>query len=216
MKIREMIDGDARPAVPLLKESQRDFRELSLAEVLAEIRAVAEGAKNVFADLDEAQLNWKPDPNRWSVGQCFEHLVTSNRLMVDAAKSAIANPPSSIWQKWRWWSKVWGREMIRTQGPVVGRKFTTPAKSTPPSHAPADIVARFITQHHELDVWIRGLDEARVGAIMASPFVGIITYSVMDGLRLLVAHDWRHLEQARRVLAALPGEPAVADRNSPK
>jgi hypothetical protein len=28
----------------------------------------------------------------------------------------------------------------------------------------------------------------------------VVTYSVLDGLRLLVAHDRRHFEQARRVM----------------
>jgi hypothetical protein len=34
---------------------------------------------------------------------------------------------------------------------------------------------------------------------MTSPFVRFITYSVLDGWRLAVAHDRRHFEQARRV-----------------
>ena len=41
---------------------------------------------------------------------------------------------------------------------------------------------------------------------MASPFVGIVTYSVLDGWRLMVAHERRHVQQARRVMAT-PGFP---------
>ena len=39
---------------------------------------------------------------------------------------------------------------------------------------------------------------------MVSPFVAAITYSVLDGLRLVVAHDHRHFEQARRVMTSMP------------
>ena len=35
---------------------------------------------------------------------------------------------------------------------------------------------------------------------MTSPFARIITYSVLDGWRLMLAHDRRHVEQARRVV----------------
>ena len=42
---------------------------------------------------------------------------------------------------------------------------------------------------------------------MTSPFVGFITYSVLDGARLMLAHDHRHIEQARRVTQA-PGFPS--------
>jgi hypothetical protein len=41
---------------------------------------------------------------------------------------------------------------------------------------------------------------------MVSPFVAFITYSVLDGCRLLVAHERRHFEQARRVTRE-PGFP---------
>jgi hypothetical protein len=36
-------------------------------------------------------------------------------------------------------------------------------------------------------------------AIMTSPFIRIVAYSVLDGWRLVLAHDRRHFEQARRV-----------------
>jgi hypothetical protein len=48
-------------------------------------------------------------------------------------------------------------------------------------------------------------DLARI--IMVSPFVGFITYSVFDGCRIIVAHERRHLEQARRVTRE-PGFPS--------
>ena len=45
---------------------------------------------------------------------------------------------------------------------------------------------------------------------MTSPFIRVVTYSVLDGWRLALAHDCRHLEQARRV-ASSPGF-RLADR----
>jgi len=53
--------------------------------------------------------------------------------------------------------------------------------------------------------WLRRLDEPRARrVIMTSPFVSFITYSVLDGARLILAHDHRHIQQADRVLQ-LPG-----------
>jgi hypothetical protein len=37
-------------------------------------------------------------------------------------------------------------------------------------------------------------------------FITLVTYSALDGWRLIVAHDQRHLEQARRVTQS-PGFP---------
>ena len=52
---------------------------------------------------------------------------------------------------------------------------------------------------------LAGRDVARI--IMVSPFVSFITYSVLDGCRLIVTHERRHFEQARRVTQA-PGFPS--------
>jgi hypothetical protein len=52
-----------------------------------------------------------------------------------------------------------------------------------------------------------GRDVARI--IMVSPFASFITYSVLDGCRLIVTHERRHFEQARRVTQA-PGFPSSA------
>ena len=49
---------------------------------------------------------------------------------------------------------------------------------------------------------------------MVSPFVSFITYSVLDGCRLIVTHERRHFEQARRVAGSRDSrhEPAPPHR----
>jgi hypothetical protein len=71
-----------------------------------------------------------------------------------------------------------------------------------------DVIERFVAAHRERSDWIRTLDpDAAARTIMVSPFVKVITYSVLDGCRLMAAHDRRHFEQARRVTqaAGFPG-----------
>jgi hypothetical protein len=65
------------------------------------------------------------------------------------------------------------------------------------------IVERFIASQHEATERVRPLDlhdPARI--IMVSPFVPFITYPVLDGCRLVAAHQRRHFELARRVIQA--------------
>jgi hypothetical protein len=56
-----------------------DLRGRDLTTVLAEASLVADETKRVFGHLSGEQLNWKPGPEEWSVGQCFHHVVISNR-----------------------------------------------------------------------------------------------------------------------------------------
>ena len=185
-----------------------DYTTLSLAEVTAEVRAVARDAEAAFGGLDERQLNWKPDATRWSVAQCFEHLLASNRLMLEHADDARHHPPRTVWQRVPLLPGLWGRVLVRSLAPGATRKFTAAPQATPTaSDIPSDVVERFVDQHRALAEWTQALDErdaARV--VMISPFVRVVTYSVLDGCRLIVAHDRRHVEQARRVTTS-PGFP---------
>jgi hypothetical protein len=181
-----------------------DYVTLPLSAVRRAIDDVARDAQATFGGLDVARLNWRPDERRWSVAQCFEHLLSTNRLMLQAADDALRNPARTVWQRLPVLPGVFGRLLIRSQSPGATRKFTASPKAQPAaSRIAGDVVRRFVDQHREIAAWMRALDEdgaARV--VMVSPFAGFVTYSVLDGCRLLAAHDRRHLEQARRVTSS--------------
>ena len=106
---------------------------------------------------------------------------------------------------------LFGQLLISSQRPEATRKFTAPAKATPAASAiDAGIISRFIAQQHEAAARIRPLDEhVAARTIMVSPFVAFISYSVLDGCRLIVTHERRHFEQAHRVTQQ-PGFPRAA------
>ena len=180
-----------------------DYTTLSLAEVRAGLDDVARDTERTFGSLDPRQLNWRPDATRWSVAQCFSHLVTANRLMFRAAQEALDDTrPRTVWQRLPGLPGFWGRMLVRSQSPESARKYTASPKAQPAtSDVGADIIATFIAQHRDATAMLQRLDEQRAAqAIMTSPFIGVITYSVLDGWRLIFAHDRRHIEQARRVM----------------
>jgi len=179
-----------------------DYTTLSLADVEAEFAAIARDTQSLFSRLDERQLNWQPAAKSWSVAQCFDHLLNANREMfqaVDAATDVARRP--TVWQRLPVLPSFFGRMLIRSQMPEATRKFTAPRKAHPASSAiDPRIVERFVAHQHEAASRVRSLggrDVARI--IMVSPFVSFITYSVLDGCRLMVTHERRHFEQARRV-----------------
>ena len=180
---------------------QIDYTTLSLAKVRTALDDVARDAQATFGGLDARQLNWKPEATRWSVAQCFEHLLKANRLMVSASEEALkAGRSRSIWQRLPVLPGLFGRMLIRSQTPGSTRKFTAAAPAQPASSdIAADVIGRFVEQHREIVGALQTLDE-RVASqtIMTSPFIRVITYSVLDGCRLMAAHDRRHVEQAQR------------------
>ncbi len=181
---------------------ERNWTALSLPEVVSELDAVARETLSVFGALGEARLNWRPDAASWSVAQCFDHLLIINRQMLGAMNAAIdGSRRAAWWQRLPGVPGFFGSVMIKSQRPDASRKFTAPTTATPRSSAiDAGILERFVAQQHDAAGRLRTLDEREAGRlIMISPFVAFITYSVLDGCRLVVTHERRHFEQARRV-----------------
>jgi hypothetical protein len=178
-----------------------NYTRLSLVEIRSMLQDVARDARATFGGLDARQLNWRPDAARWSVAQCFQHLLTSNDLVLRAAEDALRNPAKTTWRRVLL-PRLTGWMLIRSQAPTTTRKFTAPTKAQPTSsEIPADVLERFVAQHHDADEWIGTLVEpVAARAIMISPFIRFAAYSVLDACRLIVAHDRRHVEQARRVV----------------
>ena len=189
-----------------------DYTTISLADVRTELDEIARDAQMTFGALDARQLNWRADATRWSVAQCFEHLLTANRLMFNAADNALdVSGRRTVWQRVPVLPGMFGRMLIRSQSPETTRKFTaSPIAQPATGDIPADVIRRFVDQHREAVTRVQELDEHNAArAIMTSPFVKFITYSVLDGWRLVVAHDHRHFEQARRVTQS-PGFPQLS------
>jgi hypothetical protein len=186
-----------------------DYTTLSLTEVKAGLEAIAGEARSSFGGLDARQLNWRPDDTRWSVAQCFEHLVTANALMLRAMEDALRGAqPRSVWQRLPVLPGILGRMLIRSQSPGSTRKYKASPRAQPAaSTIAADVVQRFVDQHVDAAARVQTIEEpAAARVLMTSPFIRVVTYSVLDGWRLIVAHDRRHLEQARRVMLS-PGFP---------
>jgi hypothetical protein len=99
--------------------------------------------------------------------------------------------------------------LIRSQAPSSARRFAAPFKAQPAtSDIAVDIIQRFVEQHRDAVALVQELDERDAArAIMTSPFIRVVTYSVLDGWRLILAHDRRHFEQARRITLS-PGFPS--------
>ena len=187
-----------------------DYTSLSLSEVRDGIAELIRDVEATFGSLGAKQLNWRSDLSRWSVAQCFEHLLKMNALMLPAAEDALdATKPITVWQRLPFLPSVFGPMMVRSQSPDTRKKYTAPAPGRPSnSDISSDIVQRFIEQQRALITRLQAADERKAAdAIMASPFIKVICYSVLDGWRLVFAHGRRHVEQARRVIT----EPAFPD-----
>lgn len=170
---------------------------------------MARDAQTVFGLLDGPQLNWRRDAASWSVAQCFDHLLNVNRKMFQAIDAAMnTSYPRTVWQRLPVLPGVFGRIMINSQRPEATRKFKAPGTAVPSASAiDKQIIERFVAHQDDNAARVRAFAARDAGGVvMVSPFASFITYSVLDGCRLIVTHQRRHFEQARRVTQE-PGFP---------
>src|SRR5690242_20184202 len=59
--------------------------------LIAELETSDRRAESVSDGLNAVQLNWRPRPGAWSVGQCLEHLRVANEVYLRAISAALEN-----------------------------------------------------------------------------------------------------------------------------
>jgi hypothetical protein len=186
-----------------------DLRGRDLTTVMAEATRLAGEAKRVFSPLSGEQLNWKPSAGEWSIGQCFDHLVLSNRPYIPIFEDILAGRRRPrLWERMPVLPRLFGRLVIGALRPEAGRKAKArPAFVPSKSRIAPEIIATFIEQQEQLLGLMsasRSLDLE--GITITSPVADVITYSLMDACRIIVVHEQNHVAQATRVMES-PGFP---------
>lgn len=186
-----------------------DLAKADLSTVLSEGRLVADETKRAFGTLSARQINWRPSEGEWSIGQCFDHLIISNRPFFPIIEEILRGEKRArLRERIPVLPALFGKLLIKTLRADSGRKVKARMAFSPSSSRldPA-IVASFLEQQDRLLRLVeasRGLNLESI--TITSPVAGLVTYSLMDAYRIIVVHEQNHFVQARRALEA-PGFP---------
>jgi hypothetical protein len=178
-----------------------DVQKADLPGLITAANNVANEAKNTFGHLTPAQLNWKPSAERWSVAQCFDHLLTTNKGYFPVIDSVLAGQKRTLWQSVPLVPGLLGKLLIKALDPASTRKFKTPGKFQPGQSDVSDsVINDFVAQQTRMVEKMKStehLDLERI--VITSPAAAVVTYSLMDAYRIIVVHEQRHFQQAKRV-----------------
>ncbi len=170
--------------------------------LVAELEQVGREAREVFGRLTHAQLNWKPSAGQWSVGQCFDHLIVTNRQFFPVMERVAAGTfRGGLWARVSPFSGYFGRYILGALDPAKGKKIKAPRAFLPASSdVDADVIGRFVANLAETSARMRATEGADLDrTVVTSPAMALVTYSLRDVYRIFVAHARGHFEQARRV-----------------
>lgn len=174
-----------------------------IKSIVSELEKTAEDVSSSFGSLTPEQLNWKPVAESWSVAQCLDHLILTNKSMEPAIDAKLTGRANSFWEKASPFSGFFGR-FLKNHLMEDKRKFKAPTKAiVPPSEIDGDIVERFCEHQRQLAGQmddIGKLDLERT--VVTSPYLRVMTYRLGDALDIMIEHEKRHIRQAKRVLEA--------------
>lgn len=79
-------------ALPLKKQVSRNV-QMGTDSLLQYFNETTAELEKQVSGLSEAQLQFKPAPDKWSISQCLEHIIRSERMIFDMAKKGLDQDP---------------------------------------------------------------------------------------------------------------------------
>ena len=158
----------------------------------------------VTAGLSEAQWRFKPAPDRWSIAEILEHMVTVEERVLGPVLQRLpeAPPPASDADR-----QLVDR-IVLEKIPDRSLRATAPDMLHPQgSCTPSDALARLSRNYQQLTSVVQSTPDLRDHAIESPPlrFITNGAHQLVDGYQLMllvVAHDERHVRQMEEVQAA--------------
>lgn len=169
-------------------------------------KEIEQATRELTAGLSPEQLLWRPQPGRWGIADCYEHLLVVDGQYLPGLEGAIARAPAAPAGA-PYTPGLLARWLVRSLEPGGRLRFPAPKRFRPPSARP-NAPDRFLAQREAVRAQLEAARAVDLqGARMASPASSLLRLTIGEALALMAAHDARHVEQARRVREA-PGFPA--------
>lgn len=204
--VPEVSTAPRRPQMPAAHELGPELDALRL-----EFARLAAAVEELAGALSDRQFNWRPSAGRWSVAQCIEHLNATARAYQPVLDEAISDAMRrGLYGTGPFRYTVIGRLFARAMEPPPRRRYRAPQAFLPPSLRDRDqsvaafkaYQVQYIDRLHQAN----GLDLGRVR--VRSPATAWLRVPLGSAFLAILAHERRHLWQARQVIESSGFPPA--------
>jgi len=174
----------AQDATPADKEKALAYLETSKKGVLASVKG-----------LSEAQWNFKPAPDKWSVAECMEHIAAAEdyirSLITDKVMAAPAAPDRDI-------AKIDAGIMANVPDRTNKVQAPEPIRPTNRYGSPEGSIKHFVETRATTEEFVKSTPALRAHAI-DGPAGG--KWDAYEWVLLIAAHSERHTKQIEEVKA---------------
>ena len=148
--------------------------------------------------LDKDELNWKPNPNTWSIAQVVDHLIITNKTYYPIIEQLKSNNYKLPWiSKFTFLTNVFGNLILKTVSPENKRKTKTfPVWQPETGKIDTKILNEFSNEQEKLkEKLMNAIRLIEQKKIISSPANKFIIYRLDKAFDILIAHEKRHFNQ---------------------
>jgi len=171
-----------------------------------QIGEITENFIQTFGSLTPEQLNWKPNPETWSIAQNMEHLIVINSTYFptfEAIREGTYRPP--FLARFGFLASFFGNMLFKAVKP--NRKWkskTLPMWKPTKGETVPHIIERFEAHQSELKKQITATAAAAdEGTVISSPANKNLVLKLEKAFDIMVSHEKRHFEQSKEVLQSI-------------
>jgi len=185
----------------------KKFKSEELIDQLeADVRKIMEAAEHL-RQADPVKLNYPPEEGKWSVAQVLEHLNGYCRYYLPAIEKATiyVSKDTNAWFVPGYWGNYFTNMIMPKNVYDIKNKMKTVKKFRPDRGANVEAVFNEFSAHQNKLLQLLELSRKRnLNTIYISiPITKLIRFKLGDAFRFLVAHEQRHMIQARNTVKAV-------------
>ncbi len=173
-----------------------------LVSLQGDVNAILEEAKKM-QQLTQDTLMRQPAPESWSALQALEHLNSYGRYYLPALRNTLdgeSRPKENF--KSGWLGNYFTKMMKPGENGKVANKMQAPRDHRPLKELSKDkVLTEFISQQSRLLELLETAKQKDIGALRTPiSLTKMFKLKAGDTFRFLIAHEQRHMIQARRAL----------------
>lgn len=166
----------------------------------AHIEAVKE-----FENLNDEALNWKVQPESWSILECLEHLNLYGDFYLPEIERSIqtqGTPKPGAVFKSGFLGNYFAKSMLPQE--KLNKMKTFKDKDPVGSKLSRQVLSRFLGQQESMLRLLKKAEKTDLSKVKTSISISrLIKLRLGDTFRVVVYHNERHIAQANKVLAQM-------------
>jgi len=157
----------------------------------------------LITGLSDEQWNFKENEDRWSVGQCAEHIVRSERALLESAQGALENEADPEWAKKTKGKADLIRGVMPNRNPGGAGGASAPQEIRPTENwSRAKVIEEYYKVRGEVRAFAEtvAFEQPIKQHILTHPFPVFGDLSSYDWLIYVPLHTVRHSKQMMEVM----------------